>query len=103
MATMRVVPCVKVGRGERERLLCYAVERSHSGLARTLMAGGKGNLFHANIMTLLPPLLLFERNREHGGNGRKAMTPGSFRSVAMARAGPGWAGPRMGRCEQRAK
>jgi hypothetical protein len=36
-------------------------------------------------MTLLPPLLLFDRNREHGGIGRKAMTPGSLRSVAVAR------------------
>jgi hypothetical protein len=89
MVTMRVTPCVKVGRGERERLLCHAVEQSHNGLARTLTAGGKGKLSHANFMTLLPPLLLFERNKEHGGNGRKAMTPGSLRSVTVARAGPG--------------
>jgi hypothetical protein len=103
MATMRVAPCVKVGRGEREQLLCHAVEWSHSGLARTLTIGRKGNLSHANFMTLLPPLLLFERNTEHGGNRRKAMTPGSLHLVAMARAGPGWASPCVGRRERRAK
>jgi hypothetical protein len=67
MATMRVAPCMKAGRGECERLTCHTVERSHSGLARTPTARGKGNLSLANFVTLLLPLLLFERNREHGG------------------------------------
>jgi hypothetical protein len=42
-------------------------------------------------MTLLPPLLLFDQNREHGGIRRKAMMPRSLCSVSMARrflAGP---------------
>jgi hypothetical protein len=52
--------CVRAGRGEREWVTCHVAERSHSGLARTPTVGGKGNLSHANFVTLLPPLLLFE-------------------------------------------
>jgi hypothetical protein len=69
MVTTRVTPVRESGarRGKRERVTCHVAERSHSGLARMPTARGKGNLSHANFVTLLPPLLLFERNREQGG------------------------------------
>jgi hypothetical protein len=59
--------CMRAGRGEHEWVTCHVVERGRSGLVRTPTSRGKGNLSHANFMTLLPLLLLFERNREQGG------------------------------------
>jgi hypothetical protein len=85
MVTMHVAPCVKEGRGKREQLTCHAMERSHSGLVHTPTAGGKGNLSHANFMTLLPLLLFSHRVKQSLGDREEGDDP---------------RGPPVGACER---
>jgi hypothetical protein len=67
MATTRVVP---VRESDARRARAGDVSRTRAEPQRLGMHAygrGKGNLSHTNFVTLLPPLLLFERNRKQRG------------------------------------
>jgi hypothetical protein len=55
--------CVRVGRGERERMMWRVVERMRRGLVRRPAAGGKGNLPVPAGVTLFPSFFVPARQR----------------------------------------